>query len=66
VYNGGPFVVTTGEATLTVRNGHSAAKHKLKCKLTDKEQRSGWQRTEITPVLPITGQEFSRYLVGYF
>jgi hypothetical protein len=47
-------------------NSHNAAKHNLKYELTDKEQRSGWQRTEITLVLPITGQEFLRYLVGYF
>jgi hypothetical protein len=34
--------------------------------MTETEQTGCWQRTEITPVLAITGQEFPRYLVGIF
>jgi hypothetical protein len=43
-----------------------AAKHNLKYELTETEQTGGWQHTEITPVLAITGQDFPRYQVRIF
>jgi hypothetical protein len=44
----------------------NAAKRNLKYEVTETEQTGGLQRTEITPVLALTGQEFPRYLVGIF
>jgi len=32
---------------------------------TPEKSRASWQITEITPVLPITGQKFSPYLEKY-
>jgi hypothetical protein len=49
-----------------IRNRHSAAKRNVKYELTETEQTGSWQRTEITPVLPITGLEFPRYLGTVF